>query len=929
MFAKRLLQKALHHSQHNLQYGCLKSVDMDPRVAIHYGIPTTASVLAFDPIQRLLAIGTLDGRIKVIGGDGIEGLLFSPKQLPYKNLEFLQNQGLLVSILNDSDIQVWSLESRSLACCLQWESNITAFSVISGSSFMYIGDEYGLISVIKYEAAEGKLVNLPYNISAKSIREAAGYPSPIEQPIVGVLPQPCSSGNRVLIAFEDGLLVLWDISEERIHFVGGDKDLQLKDEGVNASKEVEDPVDSIEQHLGDKEISALCWASSSGSILAVGYIDGDILFWNMSLPASAKGQQTSSSPNNVVKLQLSSAERRLPVIVLQWSNSHKSRNGCDGKLFIYGGDEIGSEEVLTVLNLEWSSGMETVRCVGRADITLAGSFADMILLPGAGTTSVNNKDDLFILTNPGQLHFYDNGSLSTLITHQERRPSVSAVEFPMVIPIADPSMTVAKLIKLPSGGNSSKVLSEVASVMRTGSMHSPSSSPNWPLTGGVPSKISINRSNGIERVYLAGYSDGSVRMWDATYPLLSSIFFLEGEVQRVKVAGSSAPVSKLDFCSGSSTLAVGNERGLVHVYDLKGCSDGTKFHFVTETKCEVLDLPQGKGPYCRAVFCLLGSPIESLLFSNSGNKLAVGFECGRVAVFDMTSLTILFLVDMESCARAPVSSMTWMDQACVHRHVKSPKHSETKVTGDHAEEVIFIFSKDTNINVIEGGTGKTIGNWPVHLKKESVAISMYVIELTISGSELLNDKQPEEPFQEIAITDNPTSESSPKAPNTKKSHDTEHHSSEAANSEETLLESLVLLCCEDSLRLYSAKSVFQGTKKPIQKVKYAKPCCWTALVKKDEKVCGLVSLFQTGIFEIRSLPDLELVEESSLTSILRWNFKANMDKTLSSDNTHIALVNGSEFAFVSLLAGENEFRSLECLPCLHDRVLAAACRCCL
>lgn len=28
-----------------------------------------------------------DGRIKVIGGDGVEGLLISPKQLPYKNLE--------------------------------------------------------------------------------------------------------------------------------------------------------------------------------------------------------------------------------------------------------------------------------------------------------------------------------------------------------------------------------------------------------------------------------------------------------------------------------------------------------------------------------------------------------------------------------------------------------------------------------------------------------------------------------------------------------------------------------------------------------------------------------------------------------------------------------------------------------------------------
>lgn len=113
----------------------------------------------------------------------------------------------------------------------------------------------------------------------------------------------------------------------------------------------------------------------------------------------------------------------------------------------------------------------------------------------------------------------------------------------------------------------------------------------------------------------------------------------------------------------------------------------------------------------------------------------------------------------------------------------------------------------------------------------------------------------------------------------------------------------------------------------------------------------------------RSLPDLELITESSLLSILRWNYKVNMDKTMcSDDNGQIVLVkyasklsislilpyffgtmlkhilalwpklfsqkhatfaskhqlyvddnlqaNGSELAFISLLAGENEFRYL-------------------
>lgn len=116
---------------------------------------------------------------------------------------------------------------------------------------------------------------------------------------------------------------------------------------------------------------------------------------------------------------------------------------------------------LQVLSLEWSSGMENLRCVSRVDITLTGSFADMILLSSAGATVGNHKADLFVLTSPGQLHFYDNASLTTLLSQQEKKPSVCPVEFPGVIPISDPIMTVAEFMLLPFGGHSSKGLSEV------------------------------------------------------------------------------------------------------------------------------------------------------------------------------------------------------------------------------------------------------------------------------------------------------------------------------------------------------------------------------------------------------------------------------------------------------------------------------------
>lgn len=347
MFAKRLLKKALHRHQHR-EERLLTSEEVKLRVNVHYGIPCTSSILAFDPIQRLLAIGTLDGRIKVIGGDNIEGLLVSPKLSPYKYLEFLQNKGFLLSITNDNDIQVWNLERRSIAYSFQWESNVTAFSVISGSLFMYIGDEYGVISVLKYDVDHEQLLKLHYQLSLESLAEAAGVSLSDRPPVVGVLPQPCSPENRLLIAYESGLIILWDVAESHVVTVRGDKALQLKSQVVPSNDANGKPLDEAVLDLEGKEISALCWASVDGEILAVGYVDGDILFWDTSEAASICMDEASLS-HSVIKLKLAASEKRLPVIVLRWVDNSKSRKH-KGQLIVYGGDEIGCEEVVTEPN---------------------------------------------------------------------------------------------------------------------------------------------------------------------------------------------------------------------------------------------------------------------------------------------------------------------------------------------------------------------------------------------------------------------------------------------------------------------------------------------------------------------------------------------------------------------------------------------------
>ncbi|TKY56876.1 Syntaxin-binding protein 5 [Spatholobus suberectus] len=214
--------------QQDVVQDSFQSANFDPRVVLHYGVPSTASILAFDRIQRLLAVGTLDGRIKVFGGDNIEGTLISPKQASFKNLEvFLGNQGFLASVSSDNEIQVWDLKSKQIASALLWESIITAFSVIYGTSYMYIGTEHGMVYVLMFDSEDRKIKILPYYVPTNVISEAVGM-SLDHVSVVRVLHRPCSDGNRLLIAYENGLMVLWDVSEDQIVLIRGHKDIKLK-----------------------------------------------------------------------------------------------------------------------------------------------------------------------------------------------------------------------------------------------------------------------------------------------------------------------------------------------------------------------------------------------------------------------------------------------------------------------------------------------------------------------------------------------------------------------------------------------------------------------------------------------------------------------------------------------------------------------------
>ncbi|XAR68805.1 hypothetical protein NMG60_11000176 [Bertholletia excelsa] len=457
--------------------------------------------------------------------------------------------------------------------------------------------------------------------------------------------------------------------------------------------------------------------------------------------------------------------------------------------------------------------------------------------------------------------------------------------------------------------------------MKRGSTRISAGGTKWPLTGGVCSQPLITGEDRVETVYVAGYEDGSIWIWDATDPVLSLICILESKVEGIKIASSNAPVSKIDFCSVTLSLAVGNGCGLVRLYNFSSSLDETSFHLVTEAKHEVSICPEEKDIAFKLFFCLLDSPVQALQFTSCGTKLAVGYDCGRVAVLDMRSLSVLYLTDSVSGSSSTVVQLVWKSFLDSYGHVKSPKNTGSNIPKNSTQDLIFILTKDAKVYVKDADTGTLINSRPMHLKNQSRAISMYVIEDKVAVTDLSKKKR----LQQLAKDPATMTELAQDITSSRSEHETENQTSENASSSNGSKYSYILLCCEETLRLYHTKTVVKGEKKSVRKMKLAKRCCWTTIIRKDEEVCDLLLLYQTGHIEIRSLPDLELVKESSLRSILRWNFKANMENTISStDNGLITLVNGFELAFISLLACESNFRIPESLPSLHDKVLAAA-----
>ncbi|UJR25564.1 hypothetical protein I4U23_006909 [Adineta vaga] len=90
----------------------LKKDDFSLSEIVRYGFPYRPTTLAYDPVQKVLAIGTKNGIIKIYGGAFVECSLEHPSEIEIVQLVFRINEGALISACRDNYIHLWNLRQK-------------------------------------------------------------------------------------------------------------------------------------------------------------------------------------------------------------------------------------------------------------------------------------------------------------------------------------------------------------------------------------------------------------------------------------------------------------------------------------------------------------------------------------------------------------------------------------------------------------------------------------------------------------------------------------------------------------------------------------------------------------------------------------------------------------------------------------------------
>ncbi|XP_061092283.1 syntaxin-binding protein 5-like isoform X5 [Conger conger] len=181
---------------------------------VRHGFPYQPTALAFDPVQKILAIGSRTGGVRILGRPGVDCYCQHDSGAAVLQLQFLINEGALVTACADDTLHLWNLRQKRPAVLHSLKFNrerITFCHLPFQSKWLYVGTERGNTHIVNVESfvLSGYVImwNKAIELSTKT------HPGPV----VHLSDSPKDEG-RLLIGFESGTVVQWDLRLKKAEF---------------------------------------------------------------------------------------------------------------------------------------------------------------------------------------------------------------------------------------------------------------------------------------------------------------------------------------------------------------------------------------------------------------------------------------------------------------------------------------------------------------------------------------------------------------------------------------------------------------------------------------------------------------------------------------------------------------------------------------
>nr|XP_056708536.1 syntaxin-binding protein 5 isoform X2 [Euleptes europaea] len=280
---------------------------------VRHGFPYQPSSLAFDPVQKILAIGTQTGALRLFGRPGVECYCQHDSGAAVIQLQFLINEGALVSALADDTVHLWNLRQKRPAILHSLKFNrerITFCHLPFQSKWLYVGTERGNIHIVNVESftLSGYVImwNKAIELSSKS------HPGPV----VHISDNPMDEG-KLLIGFESGTVALWDLKSKKADY----------------------------RYTHDEAIHSVAW-HHEGKQFICSHSDGTLTIWNIKNPT--KPLQTITPHGKQVK-DGKKPEPCKPILKVEY----KTTRAGEPFIILSGGlsyDTVGRRPCLTVMH---------------------------------------------------------------------------------------------------------------------------------------------------------------------------------------------------------------------------------------------------------------------------------------------------------------------------------------------------------------------------------------------------------------------------------------------------------------------------------------------------------------------------------------------------------------------------------------------------